>query len=157
MRDADFLVSGRVKGLFSEVNLFSDWLAERWRVNSGTSDTNLFTEGLLLMTGRVNGSTGDTNFLTEGRVWTGRVDSGTTDTNFFAETWLISGRVYGSTADSDLLTIAGLDTGSIFTFSDVDISACVLSALRTSRFDVNVVCGLVFASRIRNLEVDVGR
>jgi hypothetical protein len=49
-RDANFFtdrlcwVTGRVDGLFSEVGLFSDWLADRGRVNSGTADTNLLTE-----------------------------------------------------------------------------------------------------------------
>jgi len=69
---------------------------------------------------------------------------------------LESRRVYGSTGDSDILTIAWLDTGSVFTLGDVDVSTCVLSTLRTRSFDVNVVCGLVFSSTIGNFEVDMG-
>jgi len=48
-RDANFFtdrlcwVTGRVDGLFSETDLFSDWLADGGRVNSGTANTNLLT------------------------------------------------------------------------------------------------------------------
>lgn len=90
-------------------------------------------------------------------MWTRGVDGGSVHTNFLTGVGLETRRVYGSTANFDIFTEGWLDTGSIFTFSNVDISACVLSALRTRSFDVNIVGGLVvvFSTTIRNFELDV--
>jgi len=65
--------------------------------------------------------------------------------------------VYSGTGGLELLTVAWLDTGSVFALDDIDLSICVLSALRASRFDVNVVMGLVVAAVVGYFEVDVGR
>lgn len=65
--------------------------------------------------------------------------------------------VYSATGSSELLTVAWLDTGSVFTLDEIDLSIFVLTAARVCSFDVNVVLGLVVASVVGNFEVDVGR
>lgn len=98
---------------------------------------------------------GDTNFFAVCRLRTGRVDGGSADSNFFLTvTWCELRRVYSGTTDSDFLTIAGLDSRSIFAFSNVNVST-VLSTTRS--FDVNFVCGVVFSTTVGNVNVNVCR
>jgi len=85
----------------------------------------------------------------------GRVDGGTADSNLFSVGWLEAWRVYSNTTNSGILTIAGLNTGSIFTLGDVNVSTCVLSALIARSFDLNVVFGLVISTTIGNFDVDM--
>jgi hypothetical protein len=53
--------------------------------------------------------------------------------------------------DANFFTVAGLETGSVLTFVDIDLSLVVLTATRL--FDLDIYFGLVSAARLLNLDV----
>jgi len=142
-----------VNGFFCDADVLSTGLLEARRVDSGTTDTNFFTERGLLETRRVDSCTTDTNFFAVGRLlqaWC--VNSGTGNTGFLAIGWLGSGRVYGCLVDSDFFTVSGLELGSVLTFSEVELSfVFVTTVVRKVDGDISVV-----ASAAWKIDVDVG-
>lgn len=100
---------------------------------------------------RLDGLFGEADLLSLCSLETWRVNSGTVDTNFLSVGRLEGRRVYGS-LEVGFFAVAGLETGTVFTLGDVDLSTFVSAALRT----LNVDCGIVvMMSAVGKLEVDV--
>jgi len=103
---------------------------------------------------RVDGLFGEADLFSLCALHAWGVNSGTADTNFLSVGRLEAGRVYGS-LEAGLFAVAWLETGTVFTLGDVDLSTLVSAALKT--FDVD--CGsvmMMMSAEVGKLDVDMG-